>query len=130
MSFESDLVARLEADAGVSALVGTRIYPLNLPQAASLAGDSLTYEVISNIEDENLSGPADRESPRVRVHCWSTTFAGAVALATAVRAALVGFRGTMGSTPVGMIAFETSTDLYEDQPDTYRRILDFRIAHR
>lgn len=137
MTFETDLVSRLENDSGVSALVTTRIYPGWFPQVEDWPGDSVAYEIPSNIPDRNLAGEADRTSPRVRIHCAAATFGGAVTLAAAVRSALNDFQGTMGSTPMGQIRAENETDLrdqdarYESAPNgLYRRVIDFVMPHR
>lgn len=136
MTVETDLVAKLKANSSISTAVGgTRIYPLILPQQEAWPGDSITFEVPSIESLRDLSGPTGRDRPRFRIHCWSQVYMNAVALANLVRGHLDGFAGTMGSTTVGQIRFESATDLPEDEPRfpggpvLYRRALDFFIAH-
>ena len=136
MTVESDLVAKLKANSGISTAVGgTRIHALILPQQESWPGDSITYEVPSIESLRNLSGPTGRDRPRFRIHCWSQSYGNSLALANLVRGHLDGFAGVMGATQVGQIRFESATDLPEDQPRfpgapiLYRRTLDFFVSH-
>jgi hypothetical protein len=54
--FESELVARLKADVSLQELVGSRIYPLVMPEKA--ARPALVYAVTGTRRDRNLAGPA------------------------------------------------------------------------
>ena len=135
MTVESDLVAKIKASAAITTAVGTRVYPIALPQLETWPGDSITYEVPSNFSYRDLTGPAGRDRPRFRIHCWAQTYGGAVALANLVKTHLDGFQGLMGATQVGQIRFESATDLQDDEPRfpgaplLQRRALDFFVSH-
>lgn len=136
MTVETDLVAKLKANGSIStAIGGTRIYPKILPQLETWPGDSITYEVPSVQSFRDLTGPVHRERPRFRIHCWSQTYLGSASLASLVKSELDGFAGTMGTTSVGQIRFESATDLIDDEPRfpgspvLYRRVLDFYVSH-
>lgn len=126
MSLETELRARLAADAGVSALVAARIYPLRLPQTPVYP--ALTYRRVSGLGVHNLSGAAGRGRSRIQVDCWAETYLGAQALAAAARASLDGFNGTL-VTLRAVIFRENELDDFEDAPELYRVIQDWRISH-
>ena len=127
MTIESGLRTHLLADGDVAALVVARVYPLKLPQEPTYP--ALTYEIVSDIPYRGLSGDHDKEVIRARIHCWAETFAGATDLARKVRTAVADFSGTMGTTAVASVKFETWSDLFEDTAEVYRRVADFMITH-
>ncbi len=127
MSIETDLRTHLVADGPVNADVAGRIYPLKLPQNPTYP--AITYYVVGVGQHRSLSGPGDRERPHFMVHCWAATEAAAQDLASDVRTALDGFKGTMGTTEVSSVKFNDWNDQFEDVPEVYRRICDFVIAH-
>ena len=84
MSVQTDLVTFLLADAGISALVGTRIYPGGqLPQNPTLP--AITYKLISGNWIQTATGAAGLAGPRMQIDCWAETYAGADALFELVR---------------------------------------------
>ncbi len=127
MAIEDGLRTHLIADAPVTALVVARVYPLKLPQSPTYP--ALTYEIISDIPYRGLDGDHDKERIRVRVHCWSATYAGATDLARKVRTALSDFKGLMGTVEVSSTKFESWNDIFEDVPEVYRRVVDFMVTH-
>ena len=129
MSIETGLVAHLIADGPVNALVAGRVHPWKVPQAKTLPGPTITYEMVGDTSHRALSGPLDRTRPRFRIHCWAATSIVAADLAAKVRTSLDGFKGTMDDVAVSSVKFETQVDNFDDAPETYRRIVDFVIAH-
>ncbi len=127
MTIETGLRTHLLADGPVAALVVARVYPIKLPQSPTYP--ALTYEIISDIPHRSLGGDSDLERVRARIHCWATTYTGAIDLAAKVRAAVGDFSGLMGTTTVRSVKFETWNDLFDDVPEVYRRVADFYIAH-
>lgn len=113
---EQTLVAVLKNDSAVSALVGTRIRPLNLKQEDALPG--VVYQRVSTVPVTSLDGDSGVDAVRIQVSCWAETYSGARALAAAVRAAVTG----------GMVAVtEMDIDDRDEATQHYRVILDFRI---
>ena len=127
MTIETDFRTHLIADSPVTALVVARIYPVKLPQKPTYP--AISYEVISDIPYRRLAGDDSRERIRIRVDCWAATYVGAVDLARKVRTAVADFSGLMGTTPVSSAKFESWTDIFEDVPEVYRRVVDFMITH-
>lgn len=80
------IVAILNAAAGVTAIVGSRITPMVRPQDLTLP--AVTMQRISMIPSNSMQGNASLDIARVQIDCWDATYAGARAAATAVRAAM------------------------------------------
>ena len=127
MTIEEGLYSYLSTNVGVSALVSTRIYPGTLPQ--NWTNPAISYQRISGVRVRNLSGPAGRATPRIQIDCWAESYSGAKALATAVRSAMDGYAGLMGSTRVGSVVLESDLDFYEPDIAVYRVSMDFWISH-
>lgn len=119
MSIESSLYARLTAHAGVSALVGTRIYPLLMPQTPVLP--AITYQRISAEHIASIGGHSGLENPRIQIDIWALSYNTSKALAAQVRAALTesmdGFAALL----------LTDLDDYEPETRIYRCSLDFSL---
>jgi len=94
MRLEEALYAHLSGDADVAALVGDRIYPLLVPQDADLP--ALAYQRISGVPIYAHDGPPGLARARVQITCLGRSYSEAKDLAARVRAALSGYRGTMG----------------------------------
>jgi hypothetical protein len=89
---EGAIVAKLKLDAGVAALVGTRVHPTTSPQAVALP--KLTYQVIDTQRPHSNDGPIGLATARWQFDCRATDLIGAKRLARAVRRCLNGFSGT------------------------------------
>ena len=127
MSVESDLKARLVADATVNGLIAGRCYPGVLPQSPSYP--ALTFFRVSATRLYNFRGTASRVTARFQIDCWAATHIQARALADAVRASLHAIVGTMGSTSIGYVRLDNELDVYEDAVKEFRVILDFIIDY-
>lgn len=94
MEIEAALYDELVNDAGVSALVGTRIYPLLVPQEQ--AYPAVAYQVISKYRTASQSGKNQIVEARIQYTINASTYTSLRSVAAAVRAALEGFTGVMG----------------------------------
>lgn len=133
MTFASRFYTALSGNAGVAALVGTRIYPMIRARGDVLP--ALVYSVISAlpIATLNNSGYAD---DIFSVSCDAVTYAGAQTLADAVALALDNFKYTE-ATPLAVAPFiyacrldsraETIDNSGERAGATYRVTLDFYV---
>lgn len=115
---ESQLFTVLSTDAGVIALAGSRIFPMRRPQNM-LTTPAIVYQRVATAPDVHLQGESGLDEVRVQCSCWSSTYAGAKALAAAVRAAV---------NASNLVAItEMEVDDYDISTEEYRVILDFRI---
>lgn len=110
------LVAAALADAPLAALVGTRVYPLRIPQKVA-ARPCLVYQVLSEPRVHTLDGPAGVASATVKLAAADATLAGALAVADLVR----GFDGFTGLLSGSLFVQETvlydEQDLYDEPAD-------------
>ncbi len=117
MNVEDAMRDLLVADVTVSGLVATRVYPMQMPQGATLP--AITYQRVATTPHDDLELTQNHEWVRVQVDCWAANYAGAKALAVAVRAALQ-------VTPVyAQLLMEL--DDHEPEEKLYRVIQDFRV---
>jgi hypothetical protein len=145
LKVEEGVVARLKADTAVSAIVGTRIRPLEAPQ-----GDSyplIVFRKVSDVPDYAMGGQSGLSEARIQIHCWAQDAPGggsagaygqAKALAEAVRLRLSGWRGTVtvgaDSIVIDHIGLENQEDLFD--PETGSGIAikgvgcDYVVAYR
>jgi hypothetical protein len=124
---ESELRTYLLAQSGIAALIGTRVYPMKLPQSPTLP--AITYQRVSGSRVQSLTGPSGMAHPRIQVDCWAASYDGAKALAAEVQDDLDGYRGTMGTTRVGGVIVYGDRDWYEPDVDIYRVTIDITIWH-
>lgn len=112
MTLPVALFAYLSAQSAITALVGFRIYPLARPQATALP--AIVYRRVTTERFFYQGITADQYSAAsvigatVAIDCYGETFASADAVSEAVKAALIPYRGTMGTLKVTGV-FEGST---------------------
>ena len=128
MSFYSALYTYLQTQAGLTALVSTRMYPVRLPQKPTLP--ALVITKIAKPREYSHSGDSNLANPTYQFDCWAKTHEGAVALQAKLDLALTGFKGTMDTTDVGATFIKNVID--DEEPDTalYRQIVDVEFWHK
>lgn len=131
MTLEQALFNYLSTYAGLVSLLGTRVYPLRLPQGPTYP--AITYFKVSNTRVRTMGAPNLGGRPRVQVSCWGETYASAKAVANQVRAALDGYgpatMGGVGGLVVKAVQLENEQDLEHNKPDLVEIALDFTIWH-
>ncbi len=130
MFIEEALYSYLSGHAGLTNLVGTRIYPLVMPQNISLP--AATFSKVSGPRVHAMQKDAGMAYPRFQVSCWGITYKSTKEVAAQVRAALQDFKGTMGGAGgvvVGGVFIQDENDLYEPGTHVYHVALDFIIWH-
>jgi hypothetical protein len=93
--FRAALVARLNADPNLSALVADRIYPQAIPQS-NAAYPAVGFRVPDNDRDHHLDGVAGVASARVELWAESPVYSECDAVAEALRRLFDGFVGVLG----------------------------------
>lgn len=115
MSAETVLKATLDGAAGVTALVGTRIYPDIRPQDDALP--AIVYTRDSTEYTMTIHSTIALERAQLSIACLAATRAGAEALADAARAAVLA------------AAFGLSARAAEFDPDTGTYIATLGVEH-
>lgn len=130
MSLETDLVARLKADAALSPLVGARIYADAFPKDPTYP--AIVYQLISRNDDYTQDGPSGLVDRRIQIDCYAAGKVAVIDLSDKVIASLNGYRGVMGGTAVRGVFLDNERDQFPQDllsagKRPYRRILDFII---
>lgn len=127
--FASALHSRLTGAAPVSAIVGTKVYWVKVPQNQSRP--YIRLQTISDVRPEHLQGYDGARVTRVQCDCFAETYAVSRDLAEKVIAA-VATPGTFGGIVFGRIKAEGPRDLGEDVGTTFvhRQALDLLVEHR
>lgn len=126
------LRAFLLADASIAAVVGTRVYPLRMPQGER--GASLVYSRVSGLGDHHMEGASGLTRPRFQIDAWATSADAATELADLVKARLDGYRGPMTTNDspaqtvtVQGVFFESERENYDGTAEMYRVSRDYLI---
>ena len=115
--------AELVAYAGLTALVGTRIYYGPIPQGETLP--CVTYQRVSTpriLTHQSSGATGDLAHPRFQFNSWATTALSAKAIIDQVRAGLHGQTGVIGA---GAITVTIRAALVEDEG--YEHFPDVRL---
>lgn len=128
----------LIADAGVLALVASRIYPDVLPQGYSVStGGALTYTLIDTIHDHLINGLSGIARTRIEFAAFAGTRAAANVIAEAVRASgLAGTTGLVGGVNIESVMIVDGIQTLDERPTDgsqqhrYLTVFDYLIAYQ
>ena len=124
---ETALYTILSSDAGVSALVGARIYPVVIPQDVSLP--AVAYQRISAARVYSHDGPSCLARPRFQFSCTAESYGAARAVVNAVRTALDGYNDTANGVRIMAAFSQNEFDGFTDVDDLWTVYLDFFVWH-
>lgn len=122
---EGALKARLTGHAGVAAIVGTRVYRLQLPQGTALP--AITLWTDGTPREHVMGGDCAKVGANVYVACWAEDDAAVEALAAQVRAALRNYAGTQLGVVIANCFLEDEHDDVEDDTRRHRITLRFTV---
>lgn len=131
MSAEAAVYALLSAAPAITALVGTRIYPGQVPEGQPLP--ALAIEHISSVRLGRIDAqaPTHPTQTRVQVNVVAATYPGVKALRDAVTAALQYQRGSLGGgTVIAILPDVAGPDLSVPALNLYHQPLDFLVLHQ
>lgn len=132
MSIQSSLYAFLSADAGVSALVSNRIFPLVVPGQdfdEVTKRPCLVYAQQGVDRSKTFCETIDLQQATFSIDCYAKTYAAAVSLSAAVETALLDYKGPMGDQEIADVALQNKFDLMDLEPGLFRVALSFVIWH-
>jgi len=121
---EQALFELLTHDAGMSAIVGDRVYPVRLPDEVILP--ALVYMKASCIRYASHGGPSKLASSRFQLDCYSADYLEAKRLALAAVAALHGKKGG----DIQAAFNDNETDGFSADDGIFRVTADILIWHR
>lgn len=114
--------AVLLANQTIYGLVGTRIYPLQLPLECSFP--AISYSFPSDVY-RRVARPA-----RLQIDCWAQDFTQCKSLKNAVEKALDGYSGTVLGINIEGIFPISPYDLPLDETGLYHIPYDFKVIYR
>ena len=120
MSIQSALYEHLKDDSGISAIVGSKVYPL-----VAAPGDPpyITFQLITRGHEHDMGAASGLARTRIQINCWQSTATLAETLADTVRDALDGFSGTMGTTNTAAVKscrLDSELEAYDPPADADR----------
>lgn len=124
---ETALYTYITADATVSGLISTRLYPLDLPQEPS--APAATYHRVSTVPLYTHEGDGSLDQVRIQIDSYASSVLAAKTLATAIRTRLSGFSGDMSGTTVGSVFLDNEQDFGDPTTGLYRVSQDFLITY-
>ena len=119
VDFEIVLLRTLLDDAGLSALVGSKVFALVIPQGTKLP--CITFQRIGGMPANTLSGHSGLEEIDLQIDVWARDYDEAKAVAKAVRAAMP------PSGPQFSAHLIEDQDLYEDGTNYLRVSMEFKV---
>lgn len=119
VDFEIVLLRTLREDAGLSALVGSKVFALVIPQGTKLP--CITFQRIGGMPANTLSGASGLEEIDLQIDVWARDYDEAKAIAKAVRAAMP------PSGPRFSAHLIEDQDLYEDGTNYFRVNMEFKV---
>lgn len=119
VDFEIVLLRTLREDAGLSALVGSKVFALVIPQGTKLP--CITFQRIGGMPANTLSGHSGLEEIDLQINVWARDYDEAKAIAKAVRAAMP------PSGPRFSAHLIEDQDLYEDGTNYFRVNMEFKV---
>jgi len=127
-TLEEGLFTYLSTNADVSALIGTRVFPLRMPERSTFP--AIAYTRISGAREASHSGTSNLANSRVQISCWDRNYLTAKQVAQAVVKAMHAYSGAMGSITVYAAFCEDETDSQDEGTNLHRVIVDFSIWHK
>lgn len=121
---EQALYTILKDDSGVSALVGTRIDPVVLPQQPTYP--AITYRR-SGVSQIIATQGGRQEIPAFEVSAYDETYSGVKALADAVRTAMRGDKGFVDGFTVQDIEYQNEFDGFDNDLQVYSVTFTYEI---
>jgi hypothetical protein len=119
---EEDIVTALQGHGGLSALIGSRVYPVTLPDKVALP--AVVYQRISAVREYAFGDlTAAAAVTRFQFDCWALTALSAAQVAAQLRLALAGMLDAYD------VTVENDFDDWEPEAKRFRRIVDALFAH-
>ena len=118
MTFQADMITALLADNGLKALIGTRLWP-DAAQQTATPPFIVMWEFATKF-NHTLRGVA-ATSPLLQFVIYDTSYGGALAVADALRAALL--------TTSYPLVFEDERSIRDMTTGMHRRDVDVKVSH-
>ena len=130
------LSSLLLANASIAAIVGTRVFPVILPQG--VVSDSIVYSRILENESYHYVGASGLIIARFQIDAWSSSADRANTLGDLIKEHIGGFSGQLSygtASPQDYVIVEgifmlTGGDDYDGENKMYRRRRDYSLVYK
>jgi hypothetical protein len=122
---EDFIFSRLTTTAAITAVVGTRVYRVKMPDNPVLP--CITFQTVSGAVVESFDGDSGLSMPVIQVDCWGRTAKAAQDLALLVRGALLGYSGIYQDRRVQKVLEWNQFDLYDQETDIFHVSCSCRV---
>ena len=124
---ETRLVAKLKGTTAISDIVGAKVFaimaPIDEQGRVKVSLPYITYQVISDNSVNHATGATETNHTRIQVDLWASTYAGAKALATAVKTAMKSWTDGTGDPVISSCHYENGSDMPDPpSPGQERRV--------
>jgi hypothetical protein len=125
---ETDLYTYLKSYAGLTALIGTNIFPLVKPQGILIP--YILFQKVSNKRETTHGGFATLQKSRIQIDCFADRYItegstiGAKNIAEKVIEAIEAWPG---ASKIQAVLPENETDFYESETQIYHIPIDFFV---
>ena len=124
---ESGLVSLLKSDPEISALVGSRVYPVIVPATATYP--CLSYHTVSKPPEVTLDKSA-QETARIQIDCWGNSYSSVKALQQKLHTLLDGFLGTCpDGTDISLCTRDIEGDYWESDAKVFRCLSEYLVEY-
>jgi hypothetical protein len=122
-TFAENLRTYLVSNGTIAGLIGTRIYPLSIPQTPDFP--AIAYQVSLDDYYEQHGGSENLARTVFTIAVVAKTYGEVLTIANAIKSILHNFRGNIGTTPVQGIQFQEDRQDDDKELGLYSIELDF-----
>jgi hypothetical protein len=139
---ETRLVNKLKTTDAITAIVGQKVYPIDVPQERGVTASEkaiselpyITFQMISDQSINHSTGAREGSWTRVQVDLWAAEYPYVKALANAVKAALKNWTDDTGDPIITSCHYQTGHDLPEphspgEDQRVHRVSQDYRVQY-
>ncbi len=120
---EQGITTLLTADSTLSGLIGTRLFPVFVPEDPTYP--CVSYQVVSGSSDYSVDGTYETWK-RIQFDAWGSAYADVKTIQKALHAVLDGFSGTLSDGTTVLGAFRgVELDEFEVDSRTYRALTEY-----
>ena len=122
------LYSLITTDPGCNEQLGTRAYPLVIPQNAALP--AVCYQTITTQRKTHMRGPSHTPAQRTQITIKASNYDNAVVVANLIRVLLEGYAGTVQGVKIAGIMLENEYDGFNLDTRSVTVRQDYRIQYK
>jgi hypothetical protein len=121
------LYALITGDDDCAAQLGTRVYPLMIPQNAALP--AVCYQTITTQRAYSQQGPALTPAARIQITVKAASYDNAVVVANLIRNLLEGYKDTSANVDIQGVFLENEYDGFNLDSKSFTVRQDYRFQY-